>query len=155
MKHSLCPLCTAIRFLEKKAFFPQDSALFCNVQWTGLSTGSLPPSFTAKIKGESLPGKPRWICGQGAACGSCRWCQIPPYEMIRWCDCWLLLLRVSRECSDSDFCWAVLSLPCCGTPRLLLALQAEPFPNPDSIMTGFKWTHLKTHWNKSKSHDSC
>lgn len=153
MKHSFCLCALQSDFFGEKnhLFYPQDSALFSNVQWTGLSTGALPPSFTGKIKGKSLPGKPRWICGQGAACGSCSWCQIPRYEMIRWCDCWLLLQPVLWQW----LCCSVLSLPCQGTPRLLLALQAEPPPHPDSTTTCFKWTHLKTCWNKSKSHDFC
>lgn len=149
VKHSFCPLCTAIRFLKKKNFFsPQDSALFCNVWWTGLSTGTLPPSFTAKIKGKNLPRKPRWICGQGAACGSCSQCQIPPYEMIRWCDCWLLLLSVSSECSDGHFCWSVPSM---APPGCCWHCRQSPF----LILTA-SWHALnELTWNKSKSHDFC
>lgn len=87
---------------------------------------------------------------------SCLWkLQLVPNTSV-WDDKMMwLLAAAAAQCSGSDFCCSVLSLPCHGTPRLLLALQAEPLPHPDSTMTCFKWTHLKTCWNKSKTHDFC
>lgn len=111
-------------FWEKMPFSPQDSALFCNMQWPGLSTGTLPPSFTAKIKDKSLPGKPRWICGPGAACGSCSWCQTPRCEKIRSCDCWVLLLRVSTSALMVNF-----AAPCCPCPAVAAAGTAGRAPS--------------------------
>lgn len=75
---------------------------------------------------------------------SCLWKLQPVPNTSVWDDKMMWLLAATAQCQQRVLWWPLL-LVCAvhGTPRLLLALQAEPLPNPDSTMTCFKWTHLK------------
>lgn len=99
----------------------------------------LPPSFTAKIKNKSLPGKPRWIFGPR----SCLWKLQPVPNTSVW-DAkmmWsLAAAQCQQECSDCDFCCPVLSLPCwhCRQSPFLI-LTASPH-----ALNELTWKHPET-----------